>query len=157
MARPKKENVDYFPHQCIHGKTMFILEEKYGNDGYSFWFKLLELLGTTPNHVIDCRNNGTEEFLQAKTHLSQDIISSMLDLLAKLQAIDPELWQIKVIWIQNFVDGIAEVYINRKRETPKRPTHLLVNSSSNNNADVVSTTNNPTTKGVSTPKSTQIK
>jgi len=45
MARPNKQGVDYFPHFVNHGKTMFILEEKFGNNGYAFWFKLLELLG----------------------------------------------------------------------------------------------------------------
>ena len=45
MSRPRKAVVDYFPHYVNHGKTLFILEQKYGNDGYAFWFKLLEMLG----------------------------------------------------------------------------------------------------------------
>jgi hypothetical protein len=131
MARPIKQTVDYFPHQCVHSKTMYILETKYGNNGYSFWFKLLEILGNTPNHFIDCRNNGTGEYLQAKTHLDEVTTVEILDLLAKLQAIDPELWSIKVIWCQNFVEGIADVYINRKKEPPKRPEYLLVSNPKN--------------------------
>ena len=51
--RPKKAIVDYFPHFVSHGKTMFTIEMKYGNDGYAFWFKLLEILGSTENHYID--------------------------------------------------------------------------------------------------------
>ena len=47
MTRPKKQTVDYFPHSCNHKKTIYILEERYGNNGYSFWFKLLEMLGNT--------------------------------------------------------------------------------------------------------------
>jgi hypothetical protein len=142
MARPIKETVDYFPHQCIHRKTMFIIEEKYGNNGYAFWFKLLEMLGASPSHVIDCRNNGQMEFLQAKTHLDEVTTNSLLNLLAKLQAIDPELWGIKVIWCQNFVDGIADVYKNRKKEPPTKPTHLLVNSSSNGTSNDISSSRN---------------
>lgn len=131
MARPIKDTVDYFPHSCIHGKTMYIIESKYGTKGYAAWFKLLEQLGTTPNHFIDCRNNGTLEFLQAKTDMDEVTITGMFDLLAKLHAIDDELWQIRVIWCQNFVDGISEAYKNRKREAPVRPDHLLINSSNN--------------------------
>ena len=67
MARPKKRTVDYFPHQCNHGKTMFILEQKYGNDGYAFWFKLLELLGTTEGHFLHLENSADWEFLHPKT------------------------------------------------------------------------------------------
>ena len=45
MARPRKQTVDYFPHYCKCGRTIFILENRFGNDGYAFWFKLLEILG----------------------------------------------------------------------------------------------------------------
>ncbi len=72
MARPKKKGVDYFPHDCVTGKTIFILEQKYGNDGYAFWFKLLEFLGTKEGHYLDCHNIEDIEFLQAKTHLDDN-------------------------------------------------------------------------------------
>jgi hypothetical protein len=32
---------------------MHIIENKFGNDGYSIWFKLLEQLGKANNHFID--------------------------------------------------------------------------------------------------------
>lgn len=123
MARPKKYTVNYFPHQVNHKDTMYILEQKYGNDGYAFWFKLLETLGNTDNHYLDLNDVVRWEFLQAKTRLSGDIVCSILDLLANLQAIDPELWtKNKVVWCQKFVDGIAEVYANRRIPTPERPS-----------------------------------
>lgn len=125
MARPKKQTVDYFPHMCNHGKTMYILEQKYGNDGYAFWFKLLELLGISEGHVIDCRNEATWEFLQAKTRLSEDRCNEILDLLAKLEAIDPELWSKRVIWSENFVNGVSVVYRNRRVDIPTRPSFYI--------------------------------
>jgi hypothetical protein len=122
MARPKKNTVDYFPHKCVSGKTIFILEQEFGNDGYAFWFKLLEQLGTKEGHYIDC-NNATElRFLQAKTRLSGEMTIKILDLLAELEAIDQELWSKRIIWSQNFVDGVAGVYANRRVETPPRPS-----------------------------------
>jgi len=142
MARPKKETVDYFPHQCNHGKTMYIIEQKYGNDGYAFWFKLLELLGDTAGHYLDLNDDATFEFLQAKTRLGADICCEILDLLAKLGAIDPELWESKVIWCQNFVDGISDVYRNRRMKTPSRPSFYGQKPS----AAGVSTDKNPQSK-----------
>ena len=121
MARPKKTTVDYFPHYCQHKKTMYILEQRYGNDGYAFWFKLLELLGDTEGHYINCNNEATWEFLQAKTRLDSNLCHEILNLLAKLDAIDPELWAQKVVWSQNFVDGIADVYKNRRTNVPSKP------------------------------------
>lgn len=125
MVRPKKEIVDYFPHMVDHGKTMFILEQKYGNDGYAFWFKLLEMLGKAKGHYLDFNDDTAWEFLQAKTRLDGDLCAEILDKLAKLGAVDPELWSVRVVWSQNFVDGIAGVYQNRRTETPSRPSFYI--------------------------------
>lgn len=122
MARPKKATVDYFPHYCNHKTTIFVLEQKYGNDGYAFWFKILELLASTEGHYYDCRKPHKWEFLQAKTHLNEDKCNELLDLLAKLDAIDSKLWSQKVIWSDNFIDGISDVYKNRRVEIPLKPS-----------------------------------
>ena len=121
MSRPQKNTVDYFPHIIQNGKTMFVIESKYGNDGYAFWFKLLELLGSSNNHVYDCNKPDNWEFLLAKTKVSNDIGNEILNTLSKLDAIDSHLWQNKIIWCQNFVDGIADVYKRRTVEIPKKP------------------------------------
>ena len=143
MARPKKRTVDYFPHQCNHGKTMYIIEQKYGNDGYAFWFKLLELLGSAEGHYLQLENPADWEFLQAKTHLSDSICQEILDLLARLDAIDRELWENhRVVWSQNFVDGIADVYRNRRVDTPSRPSFYTRKPGD----EVVSTPKNPQSK-----------
>lgn len=142
MARPKKETVDYFPHVVNHGKTLYIIEQKYGNDGYAFWFKLLEMLGNTPGHYLDLNDEATWEFLQAKTHLESSFCNEILDLLAKLEAIDPELWGKRVVWSQNFVNGISQVYTNRRVKTPTKPSFYIEKSA----GEVVSTDENPQTK-----------
>ncbi len=125
MSRPKKQTIDYFPHNCTHGKTMFILEQKYGNDGYAFWFKLLELLGNAEGHFLHLENGLDWEFLIAVTHLDKDKCKEILNLLADLNAIDKELWLEKsVIWIQKFVDNIKDAYRNRVVEIPQKPSFL---------------------------------
>jgi len=156
MARPKKDTVDYFPHDSNHKKTMYIIEQRYGNDGYAFWFKLLELLAESDRHYIDFNDGSAWEFLQAKTSLSGDYCTDILNLLAKLGAIDSELWAEKVVWCQKFVDRITDVYSNRRVETPARPSFYIqkplnVEVSTDDNLEkhsvgVVSTPNNPQTK-----------
>ena len=142
MARPKKQTVDYFPHHCNHKKTMYILEQRYGNDGYAFWFKLLEMLADTKGHYIDFNDDTSWEFLQAKTHKDGGFCKEILDLIAKLDAIDPELWGVKVVWSQNFVDGISDAYKNRRVELPQRPSFYIQKP----RQDLVSTYINPQTK-----------
>ena len=110
MARPLKQTVDYFPHDshASDSKTLFILESKFGNDGYAFWFKLLELLASSEGHVYDVRNPVAWEFLLAKTRIDNDRADKMMSLLVDLEAIDKELWSQRVIWVQNLVDRISD-------------------------------------------------
>lgn len=142
MARPKKATVDYFPHSCAHRTTIFVIEQKYGNDGYAFWFKVLELLASSEGHYYDCRKPHQWEFLQAKTRLSEGKCNELLDLLAKLEAIDPKLWSKRIIWSDNFVAGIADVYKNRRVEMPSKPSFYKHKPRKTD----VSTSRNPQTK-----------
>ena len=135
MARPIKNTVDYFPHFIHNGKTRFILESKFGNNGYAFWFKLLEILGETNNHVFDYNNPADWEFLLAKTKVTEQQATDILQTLANVGALDKELLEKKLIWCENFVKNVSDVYKRRKQDIPSKP--IIVN---NNPVDV---NNNP--------------
>ena len=132
MARPKKQKVEYFPHFVASGRTIFILESEYGNDGYAFWFKLLEILGDSEGHYYDCSNNANWKFLLAKTHVDGVSAEKIINTLIDLGQIDEELWKDKVIWVQNFVNNLSEVY--RKRTTPLPSKPLLHTETQVNNS-----------------------
>jgi len=114
MTRPKKAVVDYFPHYVNHGRTMFTIENRFGNDGYAFWFKTLELLGATEQHFIDCNDPETWEFLLAKTRTDDSKANEILGLFCKLDAIDVDLWGMRIIWSQHFVSNLSTVYTRRE-------------------------------------------
>lgn len=121
MTRPRKQTVDWFPHSCTHGRTMFTLERKYGILGYGFWFKLLEILGNTEGHSIDAEDLATMNYLQAQTYTNEETCTEILNLLSALDAIDPKLWKEKIIWSDNFVSGLAALYRNRNKPIPVKP------------------------------------
>lgn len=123
MGRPRKQTVDYFPHfVSTDSRTKFILEQSWGNDGYAFWFKLLELLGRSEGHYYDCSATANEKYLVALMKLDKDTISEILEVLADLGNIDKELWEErKVIWCQSLVDNLQDVYSKRTVSAPKRP------------------------------------
>ena len=120
MARPKKHTVEYFPHDSNHGKTIFILESRWGNDGYAAWFKILERLGASDNHFIDCRDKGTWCYLAAYCHVSENVLLDILDTLSSLETIDTLFWNKKVIFCQHFVDNLSEVYRKRQLDPPSK-------------------------------------
>ena len=118
---------------------MYVIERHYGNDGYAFWFKLLELLGKTEGHYYDCNNIDNWEFLQAKTMFLEVKCNEILDKLAILGAIDKFLWEEKrIIWSDNFVSNISDAYKNRKRPVPKKP-FLMIETPTTPNTALVST------------------
>lgn len=123
MARPTKETVDYYPHFVKGGRTIFILESKYGNDGYAFWFKLLEILGDVEGHYYDCSIPNNWEYLLAKTRCNEDTAKDIIDTLLALGKLDSKLWESKqVIWCQHFVDNLSSVYKRRNIEVPIKPS-----------------------------------
>lgn len=145
MGRPQKYTVDYFPHFVKEGKTIFILQSQYRNDGYAFWFKLLEIVSATDNHVLDVRNSADWQYLLAKTLVDEETGQKILDLLADLDAIDSKLWSIKIIWIQKLVDNFTDIYKKRGQNLPQRPVINDINSVSGN-INSVSDSDNTQTK-----------
>ncbi len=110
-----------------------ILEERYGNDGYAFWFKLLEVLGDTEGHYFRVGNPAQLAFLGSLSHIDPVSVTEILDMLADIEAIDPELWTEKVVWVQHFVDGLAPVYGKRAEEITHRPHFRAGNNGSSVN------------------------
>ncbi|GAH80524.1 unnamed protein product [marine sediment metagenome] len=73
MARFQKDIVNYFPHDAnaCASDTLTVLQGRFGNDGYAFWFKLLEKLASTEGHYIDCHNSTKWQLLLAKTGVNE--------------------------------------------------------------------------------------
>ena len=120
MSRPKKAKVDYFPHMVNHGKTIYAIESKYGNDGYAVWFKLLELLGNTEGHYINCNDKAAWMYLYSYVRLDEDKCMEIISQLSILGAIDKELWKKGIIWSENFINGLSDLYSRRKVKLPSK-------------------------------------
>ena len=121
MARPKKQEVDYFPHYCDHGKVLFILENHFKNDGYAVFYKLEELLSKTEGHCYDCSRLENWEYLLSKMGTTEEIVTGIIEKLSAMGVVDAPLWGEKRIWMQSFVDSISDVYARRKGDLPIKP------------------------------------
>ncbi|MHC1762233.1 MAG: hypothetical protein AB9917_22500 [Negativicutes bacterium] len=121
MARPAKVKVDYFPHVTHTGKTIAILEARWGNDGYAFWFKLLELLGDSNDFAFNCNLSADWEYLLSKTRVTDPVALAILNKLAEIGAIDADCWTQKIVWSDHFVRNLESVFEKRKRQAPQKP------------------------------------
>ena len=128
MARPERNNVDYFPFYCEDGKKMFYIEETYGNDGFATFLKILRELAKTDYHYLNLSKNTTLMFLSAKCKISRDLLENIIGDLVELGKFDQELWnENKVIWCQDFIDSIQDAYKKRNNDCIDREglLHLL--------------------------------
>lgn len=95
---------------------MFFIEQKYGNDGYATWFKILEKLAGTDNHFLNLNDESELMFLSAKCRVSEETLLSLLDDLSKLGAINKEMWGVRIVWSDKFIDSIKDAYAKRLNE-----------------------------------------
>ena len=77
MARPERNNVDYFPFYCEDGQKMFYIEQQYGNDGFATFIKILRELTKKDYHFLHL-DKASEMFLSAKCKVSIETSNSII-------------------------------------------------------------------------------
>jgi len=117
MARPERNNVDYFPFICEDGNKMFYIEETYGNDGFAVFVKILRELAKTNYHYLDLSRPTTIMFLSAKCKVNKEVLISIVKDLVDLGKFDSVLWnENSIVWCQDFIDSIQDAYFKRKNK-----------------------------------------
>lgn len=142
MPRPQKATAEYFQHSTKKGKTIFTLEAKYGNDGYALWFKTLELLTATEHHYLNFNDESLWEYYLTVVSIDENKTIEILNLLAKLNAIDADLWKHKIIWCENLIHNLAVLY-NKRLVKPLSKTEILVVSGAETPNSRVNDSDNP--------------
>ena len=142
MSRPRKAVADYFPHYVNHGKTMFTIENEYGNDGYTFWFKLLEQLAGAEHHYLDCNDIGTWKYMLAKSKIKNETAISILETCSSMGAINQDLWKYKIIRSDNLIENLGSLY-NRREVTLLSNNEVLALCKEKSPSPIVTVYSNP--------------
>lgn len=85
MARPTKTGMDYFPHDVDASSDEKIegMRALYGNDGYAFYFILLERIYRSENAELDLSKNITVKIMADKIKVTverfEDMVLSSLE------------------------------------------------------------------------------
>ena len=147
MARPKKNNADYFSHDndARNHRKIKALRGKFGVTGYGFWFMLLEFLTYSDYNQFEFTDSEVE-LMAGDFGVSATEIHDMLSYCIKLEMLTLENG---IIRSKSLDERLECVYKKRgtKKEFLSQKPHI----------NVVSDTDNTTKSIVSVTESTQSK
>lgn len=116
MARPRKEGMDYFPHD-VHmstDKKVKALRIVYGNDGYTFFNIALEMIYQEPNFELDVSDAETIQILASNVEVTVQKLSEMIATAVKHGCFDKERYNNDGVLTSNGILKRAEVVINKR-------------------------------------------
>jgi hypothetical protein len=117
MARPQKEGLDYFPHDtdASTDEKIEALRSLYGNNGYAFYFILLERIYRTPDFEIDISDAETIQILAKKCGINVEEFNQILSTALKRGCFDRDAYAERGVLTSNGVKKRAFV-VTKKRE-----------------------------------------
>ncbi|MEN6460817.1 MAG: DUF4373 domain-containing protein [Syntrophomonas sp.] len=126
MARPIKEGMDYFPHDAnaSSDKKIEALRAIYGNDGYAFYFIMLEQIYQEPNFELVISDAETKEemiqILSRKVAVTPERFIQILNTALKWECFDKELYEQKGILTSNGIKKRAGVVLEKRQRMRDR-------------------------------------
>ncbi|MHB0976872.1 MAG: DUF4373 domain-containing protein [Candidatus Aquicultorales bacterium] len=107
MARPRKEGLDYFSHDtdAAGDEKVEALRAIYGNDGYAFYFILLERIYRTPGGELEVSDAETIQILANKVAVTPERFNQMLQTALKRECFDPKIYAERAVLTS---DGIKK-------------------------------------------------
>jgi len=122
MARPRKQGMDYFPHDtdAASDEKVEALEATFGNDGYAFYFKTLERIYRTENARLDLSLPGALAVLAVKIKVSQERLEEMIDFACEWELFDAKLYKRKHILSSNGIQRRAEIITEAREQRRAR-------------------------------------
>ncbi|MDU4960178.1 MAG: DUF4373 domain-containing protein [Sporomusaceae bacterium] len=141
MARPTKEGMDYFPHDtdASNDEKIEALRALYGNDGYAFYFILLERIYRVPNAEMDVSKPAVLAALIAKIGVSREKFEKMLDTAFDLECLDRDIYEQSQILTSHGikkrareVQKLRDKWRKAKVNTEEKPTGIPAENTEEN-------------------------
>lgn len=118
MARPKKEGMDYFPHDvhAFNDKKIEALRMIHGLKGYAVYFFLLEQIYQEKNFELDISDAETRQILCRKLEISQEEFDSILFTSIKHGCFDREAYSERGILTSGGIKKRAVIVVEKREK-----------------------------------------
>lgn len=116
MARPRKEGLEYFPHDVTLStdKKVEALRILHGNDGYAFYCIILENIYQEPSFELNVSDAETIQILAKKIEVTPQKFNEMLKTSIKHGCFDRERFEKDGVLTSNGIKKRAEVVVKKR-------------------------------------------
>ena len=129
MARPESKNVFYFPHYTKSTIELDLIEHKHKSEGYKAYYRLMELVADADYHRLSVASENDKVMFDLGMNCNEEVVNDVIKILIDKGRVDKQLWEEEsIIWMQDFVETLRPVYVNRRKPLP---TKNLVSTSNN--------------------------
>jgi len=121
MARPRKEGMDYFPHDVnlSSDKKVEALRIIHGNDGYTFFCIMLELIYQEQDFELDVSDAETIQILAKKVEVTVQKLHEMILTSVKHGCFDRERYENDRVLTSNGIKKRASVVVDKREKMRK--------------------------------------
>ena len=147
MARPKKNNADYFSHDndARNHRKIKALRNKFGIAGYGFWFMLLEFLTYSDYNQFEFTDSEVE-LMAGDFGVSATEIHDMLSYCISLDMITLENGVIRSKSLDERLECVYKKRGAKKEFLSQKPHNKVVSDTNNTNKTIVSATESTQSK-----------
>ena len=133
-GRPKKETIEYFSHYAVKPQEVSILQKKFGyNKGYRVYFELMELLGRSPNQILDYSNKYVELYIADELRLELNELEEILIFMAGLDILCSDCFKEGYIFSDGLMKRLIKLYNKRKNQLPKHVCGKTIDGADDDN------------------------
>ena len=125
MARPRKDGLDYFPHDtnASHDEKIMALRHLCGNDGYAFYFIILEMIfrGFSGNYTeLDLKNKELKKVVVKSVGISFADFDYLVKMSLDIGLFDKKLFEKRQVLTSKRVKAVY-TFINKQRKRQRKP------------------------------------
>jgi hypothetical protein len=108
--------MDYFPHDndAANDEKIEALRALYGNDGYAFYFILLERIYRTAEYELDISDAETIQILSRKVGVTGELFNKMLYTALKHKCFDQEAYEQRGVLTSTGIKKRASVVLEKR-------------------------------------------
>jgi hypothetical protein len=129
MSRPDSKNVFYFPHYTKSKRELDLIEHKYNSEGYKAYYRLQEMVADADYHRLSLATQDEKDMFDLGMNCKQEVVDDVIRILLDKGRIDRALWENEsVIWMQDFVETLKPVYLNRRKPLPDKNIVTTINN-----------------------------